>query len=258
MSLKTTTERILSVHHWTDRLFTLTCTRSSGFRFINGQFVMIGLEVEGRPLLRAYSMASANYEDTLEFFSIKVPDGPLTSRLQHVKVGDSLLVGARPTGTLVVGNLRPGRTLWLLATGTGLAPFMSIIKDPETYERFDRVILTHTCRQVEELAYQQFITQELPSSQLLGELVAPKLVYYPTVTRESFRNPGRITDLIVSGKLFRDLDVPALDPAHDRVMLCGSPEMLKETTTILEERGFEEGNSGEPGDYLVEKAFVEK
>ncbi|MBX3260671.1 MAG: ferredoxin--NADP reductase [Labilithrix sp.] len=258
MSLKFTTERILSVHHWTDRLFTLTCTRSAGFRFVNGQFVMIGLEVEGRPLLRAYSMASANYEDTLEFFSIKVADGPLTSRLQHVRVGDSLLVGARPTGTLVIGNLRPGRTLWLLATGTGLAPFLSIIKDPETYERFERVVLTHTCRQVDELAYASFIQHELPASPLLGELIQPRLVYYPTVTREAFRTTGRITELISSGKAFRDLGLPALDRAADRVMLCGSPEMLKDTSALLEERGFEEGNSGEPGDYLVEKAFVAK
>ncbi|MBX3218711.1 MAG: ferredoxin--NADP reductase [Labilithrix sp.] len=258
MSLKFTTERILSVHHWTDRLFSLTCSRSAGFRFVNGQFVMIGLEVESRPLVRAYSMASANYEDSLEFFSIKVADGPLTSRLQHVKVGDALLVGARPTGTLVVGNLRSGRTLWLLATGTGLAPFLSIIKDPETYERFERVVLTHTCRQVDELAYASFIQHELPASPLLGELIKPRLLYYPTVTREAFRTTGRITDLIASGKAFRDLGLPELDRSSDRVMLCGSPEMLKETSALLEARGFEEGNSGEPGDYLVEKAFVAK
>jgi len=258
MSPKFTSERILSVHHWTDRLFTLTATRSASFRFRSGQFVMIGLEVEGKPLVRAYSMASASYDDTLEFFSIKVQEGPLTSRLQHVQVGDTLLVGTRPTGTLVVGNLRPGRTLWLLSTGTGLAPFLSIIKDPDTYERFERVILTHTCRQVDELAYASFISSELPESPLLGELVAPRLVYYPTVTREPFHTPGRITHLIESGKVFEDLRLPPLDAAHDRVMLCGSPEMLRDTAALLEARGFEEGNSGEPGDYLVEKAFAEK
>lgn len=258
MSLKYTNERILDVHHWTDRLFTIKCTRSAGFRFSNGQFVMMGLQVEEKPLVRAYSMASANYEDTLEFFSIKVAEGPLTSRLQHVKVGDSILVGTRPTGTLVIGNLRPGRTLWLIATGTGLAPFLSIIKDPETYERFERVVLTHTCRRVDELAYASFIEHELPSSEHLGELVHSRLIYYPTVTRESFRNSGRITDLIASGKAFADLGLPPFDREHDRIMLCGSPEMLKDTAHLLEARGFEEGNSGEPGDYLVEKAFAVK
>ncbi|MDB4943945.1 MAG: Ferredoxin--NADP(+) reductase [Labilithrix sp.] len=258
MSLKYTTETILDVHHWTDRLFTLRCTRNPAFRFSNGQFVMIGLEVEGKPLLRAYSMASANYEDTLEFFSIKVQDGPLTSRLQHVKVGDSLLVGTRPTGTLTIGNLKAGRTLWLLATGTGLAPFLSIIKDPDTYERFEKVVLTHTCRQVEELAYAKFIGEELPSNEILGEYVRGRLLYYPSVTRESFKNQGRITTLIKEGKVFADLGLAPFDAQQDRVMLCGSPEMLKDTAALLEERGFIEGNSGEPGDYLIEKAFVDK
>lgn len=259
MSVKATSERVLDVHHWTDRLFTIRCTRSSGFRFSNGQFVMIGLpNDDGKPLMRAYSMASANYEETLEFFSIKVPDGPLTSRLQHIKVGDDLLVGTRPTGTLVVGNLKPGRTLWLLATGTGLAPFLSIVKDPETYERFERVVLTHTCRKVDELAYAKFLREELPSHELLGDYVKGKLVYYPSVTREEFKTKGRITTLIRDGHIFYDLDLPPLNPARDRVMLCGSPEMLADTAALLEERGFEEGNSGEPGDYLVEKAFAEK
>jgi ferredoxin--NADP+ reductase len=219
---------------------------------------MMGIEVDGKPLLRAYSMANASHEETLEFFSIKVPDGPLTSRLQHVKVGDPILVGTRPTGTLVIGNLRPGKTLWLLATGTGLAPFLSVIKDPETYERFDRVVLTHTCRHVADLAYSDFIKKELPEHELLGEYVKPKLVYYPTVTREPFHFTGRITDLIKSGKCFSDLDVPTFDKESDRIMLCGSPEMLKETSDILEGMGFEEGNSGEPGDFLIEKAFAVK
>ena len=257
-SSKYTVERVLDVHHWTDRLFTIRCTRSGGFRFANGQFVMMGIEVSGQPLVRAYSMASANYEETLEFFSIKVEDGPLTSRLQHIKVGDSVLVGKRPTGTLTIGNVRQGQTLWLLATGTGLAPFLSIIKDPETYERFDRVVLAHTCRNVDDLAYARFIEHELPSSELLGELVRPRLVYYPSVTREPFRTTGRITDLLATGRACEDLGLPPLDPSRDRVMLCGNPEMLKETSTLLESRGFQEGNSGEPGDYLIEKAFVLK
>ena len=255
---KYTSERVLDVHHWTDRLFTIRCTRSGGFRFANGQFVMFGLEVAGQPLVRAYSMASANYEETLEFFSIKVEAGPLTSRLQHVRVGDTVLVGKRPTGTLTVSNLRKGTRLWLLATGTGLAPFLSIIKDPETYERFDRVILSHTCRQVEDLAYAELIEHELPSHAALGELVRPRLVYYPSVTRESFRTTGRITDLLATGRASADLGLPALSAAEDRVMLCGNPEMLAETSALLEARGFQEGNSGEPGDYLLEKAFVAK
>ena len=210
-----------------------------------------------QPLTRALD-ASANYEETLEFLSIKVPDGPLTSRLQHVKVGDTILVGTRPTGTLVIGNLRPGKSLWLLATGTGLAPFLSIIKDPETYERFDRVVITHTCRRVADLAYRDLIREDLHRHELLGELVRPRLVYYPTVTREPFPTPGRITDLIESHKVFADLDLPPFDRDRDRIMLCGSPEMLKQSAALLEAMGFEEGNSGEPGDYLVEKAFVAK
>ncbi|AKT43548.1 ferredoxin--NADP reductase [Chondromyces crocatus] len=256
--LKFTEEKVLDVHHWTDSLFTIKATRSAGFRFVNGQFVMLGMSVEGRPLLRAYSMASASYEETLEFYSIKVPNGPLTSRLQHIKVGDSLLVGTKPTGTLVTGNLVPGKHLWLLATGTGLAPFLSIIKDYEVYEKFDRVILTHTCRNVADLAYAKFIREELPQNEFFGEMVKKKLVYYPTVTRENFKTPGRITHLLKTGKIFHDLDLPPMHPERDRVMLCGSPEMLTETSTLLEEMGFTEGNSGEPGHYLIEKAFSVK
>lgn len=239
-------------------LFSFTTTRSSSFRFRNGQFTMIGLEVNGRPLLRAYSMASANHEEHLEFFSIKVQDGPLTSRLQHLKVGDKILVNAKPTGTLIRDNLLSGRTLYLLGTGTGLAPFLSIIKDPETYERYEKIVLVHGCRQVAELAYGEFITRDLPQHEFLGDCIREQLIYYPTVTREPFRNRGRITDLITSNKLSEDVGREPISPERDRVMLCGSPAMLQDLVAILRERGFEEGNHSEPGHYVIEKAFVEK
>ncbi|HEY4921514.1 MAG TPA: ferredoxin--NADP reductase [Xanthobacteraceae bacterium] len=251
-------ERVLSVRHWTESLFSFTATRDSSFRFQNGQFTMLGIEIDGRPLLRAYSMASANYEDRLEFFSIKVPDGPLTSRLQRVRAGDIVLVGRKATGTLVRDNLLPGTTLYLLATGTGLAPFASIIKDPETYDRFDKVVLVHGCRQVAELAYGEAIVSDLPNNEFFGETVREKLVYYPTVTREPFQNRGRITDLIACGALFRDVGLPPLDLAADRLMLCGSPPMLADLRTLLVERGFREGNHSEPGHFVIEKAFVER
>ena len=253
-----TEETVLNVHHWTDSLFSFTATRSPAFRFVNGQFTMIGLEVEGKPLLRAYSMVSTSYEDKLEFFSIKVPDGPLTSRLQHIREGDRILVGKKPVGTLVLDNLLPGERLYLLATGTGLAPFMAIIRDPETYERFEKVVLVHGCRQVAELAYGETITQALPADEYLGEMIREKLVYYPTVTREPFQNRGRVTDLIASGRIFADIGTPDLDSAADRVMLCGSPQMLADMKTLLESRGFTEGASGRPAQFVVEKAFVEK
>jgi ferredoxin--NADP+ reductase len=251
-------EKVLSVHHWTDNLFTFTTTRDPSLRFKNGQFVMLGLEVAGRPLLRAYSVASANYEDTLEFFSIKVPEGPLTSKLQHLKVGDEVLVGRKPTGTLLVDYLVPGRRLYLLATGTGLAPYLSLIKDPETYENYEKVILVHGVRTVAELAYEDLITRELPENEYFGELVQEKLIYYPTVTREPYRNQGRITDLITSGKLFADIGLPPLSKEDDRVMLCGSPQLLDDMRVIMKKLGFEEGSTTEPGDFVIEKAFVEK
>ncbi|QRG08446.1 ferredoxin--NADP reductase [Xanthobacter dioxanivorans] len=251
-------ERVLSVHHWTDRLFSFTTTRDTGFRFRNGEFTMIGIKVDGKPLLRAYSVVSPNHEDTLEFFSIKVPDGPLTSRLQHLKVGDPIIVGRKATGTLVIDNLRDGENLYLLGTGTGLAPFLSIIRDPETYARFDKVVLVHGCREVQELAYGDLITEDLPAHEFLGEEIGGKLIYYPTVTRETFRNRGRVTDLIESGKLFEDIGLPPLDRARDRVMLCGSPQMMVDLRAMLEQRGFEEGNHGEAGDFVLEKAFAER
>jgi len=251
-------ERVLSVHHWTDRLFTFTTTRDPALRFSNGHFTMIGLRVGSKPILRAYSIVSANYEDHLEFLSIKVPEGPLTSRLQHIQVGDTILVGRKPTGTLLIDYLLPGRRLYLLSTGTGLAPFMSIIRDPETYEKFDHVVLAHGVRQVDELAYHDVLMEHLPNHEFLGELVTSKLRYYPTVTREPYKNMGRITDLIGSGKLFSDLGTPPLDPQEDRVMICGSPAMLRDLKRMLEERGFKEGNTSTPGDFVIERAFAEQ
>jgi ferredoxin/flavodoxin---NADP+ reductase len=251
-------ETVLSVHHWNDTLFSFTTTRDRGLRFKNGHFLMIGLEVEGRPLLRAFSVASANYEDHLEFYSIKVPDGPLTSRLQHLKTGDSILVSRRPTGTLVINNVLPGKRLFLLGTGTGLAPFMSIIRDPETYERFEHVVMAHGVRVKSELGYADYIRNELPKHELVGELVKNQLHYYPTVTREPFENQGRLTTLLDSGKLCADLGLPELDPAHDRVMICGSPSMLDELVQLFEARGFKEGSSHDPAQYTIERAFVER
>jgi len=251
-------ERVLSVHHWTDRLFSFRTTRTPTFRFRSGQFVMMGLEGQGKPLLRAYSLASAHYDDELEFFSIKVPDGPLTSRLQHLKEGDEIVIGRKPTGTLVVDNLRPGRTLFLLGTGTGLAPFLSIIKDPEAYEKFDRIVVAHGVRWIKDLAYSDFIANDLPNDDLVGELVREKLVYYPTVTREPFRNKGRLSLALTTNRLTETLGLPPIDAADDRFMLCGSPAMLADLRAILDARGFEEGNHGEPGDYVIEKAFVDK
>jgi ferredoxin--NADP+ reductase len=251
-------ERVLSVHHWTDKLFSFTTTRDTSLRFLNGHFTMIGLRVEGKPLLRAYSIVSPNHEEHLEFLSIKVPDGPLTSRLQHVQVGDTVIVGRKPTGTLVADYLLPGKRLYLLATGTGLAPFMSIVRDPEVYERFEQVILVHGVRQKDELAYHDLLTEQLPAHEFLGEIVTAKLRYYPTVTREAYEHTGRVTDLIDSGKLSEDLQLPPLDPAHDRVMICGSPGMLRDLKTMLEQRGFKEGSTSAPGDFVIERAFVEQ
>lgn len=251
-------EKVLSVHHWTDRLFTFTTTRDQSLRFLNGHFTMIGLKVNNKPLLRAYSIVSANYEEHLEFLSIKVPDGPLTSRLQHIQVGDSIIVGRKPTGTLVIDYLLPGKRLYLMSTGTGLAPFMSIIRDPATYEKFENVILVHGVRQVDELAYHDLLVEHLPNHEFLGEMVTSQLRYYPTVTRETYKNMGRVTELIESGKLTNDLGLPALNAAEDRVMICGSPAMLRDLKHLLEGRGFKEGNTSTPGDFVIERAFAEQ
>jgi ferredoxin--NADP+ reductase len=263
------TETVLDVRHWTDAYFSFTTTRDDGFRFDNGQFVMIGLPVDqadgsSRPLLRAYSIASANWEEQLEFFSIKVQDGPLTSRLQHIRPGDTLLVGRKPTGTLLIHDLHPGRTLYLLGTGTGFAPWLAVIKDPDTYERFDTVVLTHGVRNASDLAYRDYIVNELPRHEFLGEQIANKLKYYPAVTREHFvfedrHQSGRLTDLLDSGRIADDLGLPPLDPAHDRAMICGSTQMLADFRALLDARGFMAApRIGVPGDYVYERAFVEK
>jgi ferredoxin/flavodoxin---NADP+ reductase len=256
---KFTTERVLSVHHWNESLFTFTTTRSPTLRFENGHFLMIGLEVDGRPLMRAYSIASANYEEHLEFFSIKVPHGPLTSRLQHLNPGDPILVSGKSTGTLLIHDLLPGKHLYLLGSGTGLAPFLSIIKDPETYIRFERVVLVHGVRRVSELAYRDVITEELPSNEFFGEDVRKKLIYYPTVTREPYRNRGRMTEVVESGRLFKAIGLPNLDVEADRFMVCGSPSMLKDVGALLDARGFAVSpHVGSPGHYVIERAFVER
>lgn len=252
-----TSATVTNVHHWNDTLFSFKTTRESGFRFKNGHFVMLGLEKEKKSLLRAYSIASANYEDELEFFSIKVPDGPLTSQLQNLQIGDEILLGKKSTGTLVTDQMLPGKRLYLISTGTGLAPFLSIIKDHEIYDQFDQIILTHGVRYKSELAYADYIENQLPNHEYFGEMVRDKLLYYPSVTRQPYKNNGRLTDLMTSGKLFVDLGLPKPTPEDDRFMICGSPSMLKDTCAILDERGFNEVRNGRTGHYVVERAFVE-
>ena len=250
------TETVTSVRHWNETLFSFTTTRNQGLRFKNGHFTMIGLEVEDKPLLRAYSIASANYEEEMEFFSIKVQDGPLTSHLQKLQVGDEILVGTKPVGTLITDNLLPGKNLYLLSTGTGLAPFMSIIKDLDVYEQYDKVILTHGVRWVSELAYQQRIEHELPNNEYFGDVVREKLIYYPTVTREPFRNNGRLTDALTSGKLTRDIGLADLNPETDRVMICGSMEMIQDVKDLMIKAGLTEGSNASPAEFVIEKAFA--
>jgi ferredoxin--NADP+ reductase len=263
------TETVLDVRHWTDAYFSFTTTRDDGFRFDNGQFVMIGLQVpqqdgSTKPLLRAYSIASANWEEQLEFFSIKVPNGPLTSRLKDIQPGDTVLIGRKPTGTLLVSDLHPGRNLYLLGTGTGFAPWLAVIKDPETYERFDKVVLCHGVRNAQDLAYRDYIVNELPRHEFLGEQISAKLKYYPAVSREDFAfnghgHRGRLTDLMASGQMMEQLDIEPLDAQHDRAMICGSPQMLADFRTLLDGRGFSAApRIGTLGQYVFERAFVEK
>jgi ferredoxin/flavodoxin---NADP+ reductase len=252
-------ERVLDVRHWTPDYFSFTCTRDDGFRFENGQFVMIGLHLDGKPLMRAYSIASANWEEQLEFFSIKVANGPLTSRLQHIQPGDTLLLSRKPTGTLLISDLHPGGTLYLLSTGTGFAPFLSIIKDPETYQRFDTVVLTHGVRQACDLAYADYIEKELPCHEYLGAEIRKKLRYYPAVSREPHNHHGRLTTLIESGQMQRDLGLPKLHPQRDRAMICGSPTMLADLRRVLDAHGLTASpRIGQLGHYVFERAFVEK
>ncbi|WP_029417653.1 ferredoxin--NADP reductase [Brevundimonas bacteroides] len=252
------------VHHWTEQLFSFRVARPDDFRFRSGEFVMIGLPAEdgAKPLLRAYSIASPSWDEQLEFLSIAVPDGPLTSRLVHIKPGDTVMMGKKPTGTLVLDALTGGETLWLIGTGTGLAPWLSVARDPDTYSRFGRVIVCHTVRNVADLAYRDFFTSGIHDDPLIGEEAAAQLTYYPTVTREPFDTPGRITDRITSGAVFTDLGLAGPDerggfsPDRDRVMLCGSMAMIKETAELLEGFGLKEGSNAEPGDYVLERAFV--
>lgn len=250
-------ETVLSVHHWTDELFSFRTTRDPGFRFASGQFTMIGLKIDGKPMLRAYSIASAHYDEQLEFFSIKVPDGKLTSHLKNLSVGDPVLVGAKAVGTLLLDSLTPGRNLYLLGTGTGLAPFLSVVRDPEVYERYEKVILVHGCRHVRDLAYRDHLAEKLPADEILGDLVREKLIYYPTVTREPFKYRGRISHLLENGKLASDVGLPPISKENDRFMLCGSMHMLSDLRVILEGAGLTEGSTTTPGEFVVEKAFVD-
>jgi ferredoxin--NADP+ reductase len=252
------TATVTNVRHWSDKLFSFTTTREPSLRFENGQFIMVGLDVDGRRVVRAYSIASANYEDELEFYSIKVPNGPLTSRLKEIRAGETVILSAKPTGTLVIRDLRPGKRLFLLATGTGFAPFASLIRDPEVYERFEQVILVRGARHIADLAYGDAIVAKVRDDEYMGEIVRERLVDYPTVTREPFMHTGRVTAVIESGKLFADLGIPPLDRQSDRVMICGSKAMLLDCCTMLDSRGFEVSDRiGSPGDYVIERAFVD-
>jgi len=250
-------QTITAVTHWTDRLFSFRCTRPRSLRFRSGEFVMIGLlDANGRPLLRAYSIASPSWDDELEFYSIKVPDGPLTSRLQHIKVGEQIILRPKPVGTLVHDALLPGRRIWFLATGTGIAPFASLMRDPETYEKYEQVVMMHTCRTLDELEYGRQLIESLKEDPLIGEMVEGKLLYYPTTTREESPHMGRITDNLTSGKVFADLGIPPMDREHDRAMVCGSLAFNHDVKDVLEGFGLREGANSEPMEYVVEKAFV--
>ncbi len=251
-------ETVTWVQHWTDSLFSFRTTRDPALRFASGQFVMVGLEVDGKPLVRAYSIASPAWHEELEFYSIKVPDGPLTSRLQAIQPDDTVLLGKKPTGTLVLDAVRPGKRLFLFGTGTGLAPFLSVARDPDAYSNFEQVIVGHGVREVSELAYRDLFTREIFEDPLVGEEARKQLIYYPTVTREPFERQGRFTDLIENGQIFRDmgLDQVKFDPEHDRIMLCGSMAFIKDMAAICEAQGLKEGSNAEPGDYVLERAFV--
>ncbi|MBC7738518.1 MAG: ferredoxin--NADP reductase [Candidatus Saccharibacteria bacterium] len=250
-------QTVTSVTHWTDRLFSFRVTRPKSLRFRSGEFVMIGLMNDnGKPLLRAYSIASPAWDDELEFYSIKVPDGPLTSRLQHIKPGDDIILRPKPVGTLVHDALLPGRRLWFLATGTGFAPFASLLREPETYEKYDQVIMMHTCREIAELDYGRTLIESLKDDPLIGELVGDKLMYYPTTTRQPSARMGRITDNLTNSKVFTDLGLPRMNPEEDRAMVCGSLAFNHDVKAVLESFGLREGANSEPLEFVVEKAFV--
>ena len=252
-----TEETVLSVEHYTDRLFRFRITRPRSFRFRTGEFVMIGLPKEdGKPLLRAYSIASPAWDEELEFYSIKVPDGPLTSRLQSIQPGDKVLLGKKPTGTLVLDALTPGKRLYMFSTGTGFAPFASLIRDPETYERYDEVIVTHTCRDNGELAYSTNLVRDIANDPLVGEMSNGKLKLFTSCTRTPHPTMGRITTLIETGKLFEALGVPKLDPATDRAMICGSMEMIQDVKALMISHGLTEGSKAAPAEFVIEKAFA--
>ena len=248
---------VTEIHHWTDKTFSFKTTRDMSFRFKNGEFAMIGLEIDGKPLLRAYSVVSPNHEDHLEFLSIKVPNGPLTSKLQHIKVDDEIIVNSKPTGTLVCDYLLPGRNLFLFSTGTGLAPFMSIVRDPETYEKFEKIILTHTVRTSKELAYKDLLTN-LNNDEIYSEVTKNNFIYFNTVTREKWDNEGRITDWIKENTLWKKVGVESFKPEIDRVMICGSEEMTFDLKQIFEKLGSKEGSTKVQGGFVIEKAFAEK
>ncbi|WP_320142139.1 ferredoxin--NADP reductase [uncultured Cohaesibacter sp.] len=250
-------ETVTEVKHYTDRLFKFRITRPASFRFRSGEFVMIGLPNAERPVFRAYSVASPSWDEEVEFYSIKVPDGPLTEHLQKIKVGDTILMRKKPTGTLVNDALIPGKRVYMFSTGTGIAPFASLIRDPETYEKFDQVILTHTCREIDELKYGEELVEICNNDPLVGEFAKGRLIHYTSVTREDFPRMGRITDLMESGKLFEDLGVPPINPEEDRAMICGSMAMLNDTKDMLEKFNLVEGSNARPASYVVERAFVD-
>ena len=254
-------QTVTEVRHWTDRLFSFRVTRPQSLRFRSGEFVMIGLLGDnGKPLLRAYSIASPAWDNELEFYSIKVQDGPLTSKLQHIQPGDQIILRPKPVGTLVLDALLPGKRLWFLATGTGIAPFASLMRDPESYERFEQVVMMHTCRTADELNYGRELVENLKSDPLLTEIYGEdfhkRLLYYPTTTREDSPLMGRITDNMTSGKVFSDLGLPAMNPEEDRAMICGSLAFNVDVKAVLEGFGLREGANSEPKEFVVEKAFV--
>jgi ferredoxin--NADP+ reductase len=257
-SASLTVETVRSVRHWNSHLFSFTITRPASFRFRSGEFVMLGMPGEGRPLLRAYSIASPDYAEELEFLSIKVPDGPLTSRLQLIKPGHQLFLGRKPTGTLVADALLPGNRLFLLSTGTGLAPFLSLIRDLDIYERFGQIVLVHCVRTVDDLAFRTTLESQLAGDPLVQDQALLQFRYVPTVTREPFHTTGRIGALIEDGTLCASPTMGAgtLDPETDRIMMCGSMHMIRDLGGQFDTMGFTEGSNAAPGHYVIERAFV--